>query len=66
MILSATLALAGCAGGVHSAGGYATYDDLKRATDACAARGGRLTLVRGGDARDIQDYTCDKTKAEAQ
>lgn len=66
MLMSAILTLAGCASGPQSSGGYATYDDLRRATDACAAKGGHLALVRNGDARDLQDYTCEKTKADAQ
>ena len=59
-----TLALAGCAGGVGfgRSGGIATYDDLKVAQKACAAKGGTLKLKRNGDAQYLEDYACEKAK----
>ena len=59
-------ALAGCntMGGVGSGrnGGIATYDDLKAATQACAAKGGHLKLQKNGDAQYLEDYACEKDK----
>ena len=66
MILSAALALSACASSVEPNGGYATYDALARATAVCNAKGGHLALVKDGNARKIQDYSCEKTKADAQ
>lgn len=64
IILLAALACASCAS--QAAGGFASYDVLRRATEACAAKGGRLALVRNGDAQSISDYTCEKSKVSAQ
>jgi len=57
-------ALAGCMSGVGSGrnGGIATYDDLKAATQACAAKGGHLKLQKNGDAQYLEDYACEKDK----
>jgi len=67
LILASALSLVACASSsVQPAGGYASYDALKVATEACASKGGHLVLLRNGDARDISDYTCEKTKAGAQ
>ena len=61
-----TLALSACAdmGGVGSGNnaGVATYDDLKLATQACAAKGGKLVLKHNGDASYLGDYGCEKAK----
>jgi hypothetical protein len=57
-LLFLSAALVGCASGQQSTGGYATYDDLRRATEACQARGGRLELIRNGDAQAMSDYEC--------
>mgnify|MGYP007011037540 FL=1 len=65
-LLPALIALNACASTAQSAGGYATYDDLARATQACAAKGGRLALVRDGDIKKLQDYQCEKTGVTAQ
>ena len=60
MILTA-LALAACTTGVGfgRSGGLATYDDLKAAQSACAAKGGSLRLQRNGDAKFLDDYACE-------
>ncbi|HEY8615879.1 hypothetical protein [Phenylobacterium sp.] len=42
------------------AGGVATYDDLRRAQADCAAKGGKLTLKRGGDSQYLEDYACER------
>ncbi|WP_334163867.1 hypothetical protein [Phenylobacterium sp.] len=42
------------------AGGIATYDDLRRAQADCAAKGGNLTLKRGGDSQYLEDYACER------
>jgi hypothetical protein len=39
----------------------ANYDNLKRAQDACNAKGGTLTLRSGGDQQSIADYACKRT-----
>ena len=52
-----SLGLAACAEAGPD-GGIATYDALHKAHDACAARGGTLSLKAGGDSRVIQDYAC--------
>ena len=61
-----TLSLSACAdlGGVGSGrnAGIATYDDLKDAQKACAAKGGALKLKRNGDAQYLEDYACEKAK----
>ncbi|MCR5880490.1 hypothetical protein [Phenylobacterium sp. J367] len=61
-ILASLLALgvAACATAMP-AGGVATYDDLQRAQAACAAKGGKLTLKRGGDSQYLEDYACERT-----
>ncbi|WP_397399711.1 hypothetical protein [Phenylobacterium sp.] len=58
-----TLLLSACAGGVGTgaSAGVATYDDLKAATAACAAKGGHLKLKRNGDIKYLDDYACEKT-----
>ena len=57
--LAAILLLLSCAGcAATPEGGVATYDALKAATDACAAKGGSLTLVRNGDPQVLADYAC--------
>ena len=41
-------------------GGVATYDDIKAAQAACAAKGGTLRLQKNGDAQFLDDYACEK------
>ena len=67
LIVTAFAALAACAssGGGGAAwyeSGDATYDDLKRATEACKATGGELHLKEGGDSQHLGDYACVKDK----
>jgi hypothetical protein len=39
--------------------GIASYDDLRRATETCNARGGRIQPNNvGGDPADLSNYTC--------
>ncbi|MGA2952634.1 MAG: hypothetical protein ABSD80_10410 [Caulobacteraceae bacterium] len=58
----ATLALAACAsagGSDYSVGpGVANYDNLKAATDKCAADGGTLTLKDGYEKSDLSSWVC--------
>jgi hypothetical protein len=56
----ATLMLSACAEGEQTPGGVATYDALKRATDACTARGGTLKLKTEGDSHYLEDYACER------
>ena len=60
----AALSFAACMGGMGSGNnaGVATYDDLKLATQACAAKGGELKLKRNGDPQYLEDYACEKAK----
>jgi hypothetical protein len=64
LLIAAALSLSACMGGVGSGnnGGVATYDDLKAAQQACAAKGGKLTLKRNGDVSYLGDYACEKAK----
>jgi hypothetical protein len=63
-ILVAALSLAACAGsaGFGKSGGIATYDEIKAAQEACAAKGGSLKLQKNGDAQYLDDYACEKAK----
>jgi hypothetical protein len=38
--------------------GVANYDNLKAATDKCAADGGALTLKDGYDKSDLSSWVC--------
>ena len=62
MAIVTTLALAACASsaGYGRSAGVATYDDLKAAQQACAAKGGTLRLKRNGDAQYLDDYACER------
>ena len=62
LILIAAAALSACMGGVGSgrSGGLATYDDLKDATAACAAKAGHLKLQKNGNPQYLDDYACEK------
>lgn len=61
-LIMMALALGACASGVGTGRsiGVATYDDLKVAKEACAARGGHLKLKRNGDVQYLGDYGCEK------
>jgi hypothetical protein len=50
--------LAGCETTGNNVSGTADYDSLKRASEDCAAHGGKLVLKDQGDAQYIQDYLC--------
>ncbi len=58
----ALVSLTACAGGAGfgKSGGIATYDDLKAAQEACAAKGGTLKLQKNGDVQYLDDYACEK------
>ena len=62
ILISLTLALSACAGGVGNgrSGGVATYDDLKAAQQKCASQGGSVKLQKNGDAHYLGDYACEK------
>jgi hypothetical protein len=61
-VILAALSLSACAGGAGfgRSGGIATYDDLKAAQQACAAKGGTLKLQKNGDVQYLDDYACEK------
>lgn len=56
LFLVALLALAACS--ATPIGGVATYDELKKAQEACQAKGGALTLKPMGDSQYLEDYAC--------
>jgi hypothetical protein len=64
LIIVSALVLAGCSSGAGfgRSGGIATYDDIKAAQQACAAKGGTLRLQKNGDAQYLDDYACEKAK----
>ena len=64
VLILAALALSACMSGVGTGNnaGLATYDDLKNAQQACAAKGGKLQLKKNGDASYLGDYGCEKAK----
>ena len=63
-LASAILLLLSACGALPSASytlgsGIASYDDLRRATDECTARGGHIEPKNdGGDPADLSNYTC--------
>ena len=58
LIIAAALGLSACETTGNNVSGTADYDSLKRATEACKARGGDFVLKDAGDAQYIQDYVC--------
>ena len=62
LVLISALVLTACASsaGFGRSAGIATYDDLKAAQNACAAKGGSLKLQKNGDAQYLDDYACEK------
>ena len=62
LVLIAALGLSACMGsaGFGQAGGLATYDEIRAAQEACAARDGALRLQRNGDPKYLHDYACEK------
>jgi len=62
LVILAALSLSACAqgAGFGRSGGIATYDDLKAAQAACAAKGGTLKLQKNGDVQYLDDYACEK------
>jgi hypothetical protein len=60
LAMTLTLLLGACAEGEQTPGGVANYDALKRATDACVAKGGTLTLKKEGDSQYLEDYACER------
>jgi predicted small secreted protein len=60
-VVLAAIALAACGTSYGlQEGGDASYDAIKRASDACKADGGTLQPKRGGDSTDLGDYECKK------
>ena len=57
--IAGVLMLTACATGGQT-GGYANYDDLKRAQADCAAKGGTLRLKTEGNAERIDAYACER------
>ncbi len=67
LISALLLALSACtSSGDTSApwyeGGNANYDALKRAADACKAKGGDFQVKPGGDPTHLEDYDCKPAK----
>ena len=64
LLAIAAVSLSACGGGVGFGRsiGVATYDDLKAAQQACAAKGGTLKLQKNGDPQYLDDYACEKAK----
>jgi hypothetical protein len=60
LISLAMVAVAACATGGPT-GGYANYDALKIARDACAAKGGTLKLKPEGNPERIDAWACDRS-----
>ena len=62
LVILTALMLTACAtgAGFGQAGGVATYDDLKKAQQSCAAKGGSLKLQKNGDPQFLDDYACEK------
>ena len=62
LVILAMLGLSACSStaGFGKSGGIATYDDLKAAQQACAAKGGTLKLQKNGDVQYLDDYACEK------
>ena len=56
LILPAVLALGACVGG--PSGDVATYDALRVARDACAAKGETLVLRDSGNEQRMSAYEC--------
>ena len=59
LILVLACGAAACAGSARD-GGYATYDALKAAQQACKAKGGALKLKTEGDPQSIDGYACER------
>jgi hypothetical protein len=59
LILAIACGLAGCATGGRD-GGYATYDALRAAQQACQAKGQTLKMKTLGDAQSIDGYACER------
>jgi uncharacterized lipoprotein YmbA len=59
LMLIAALGLTACATNSRD-GGYATYDALRTAQEACQAKGGTLKLKTQGDAQSIDGYACER------
>ena len=69
-ILALTIAVAGLAplvacntgdgpeGNPWYSRGDANYDTIRRATDACKAKGGTFQLKPGGDSSHLADWEC--------
>jgi hypothetical protein len=55
------IGLGACETTGNNVSGTADYDSLKRATEDCAAKGGKLVLKDGGNVQYIQDYVCKGT-----
>ncbi|THD80714.1 MAG: hypothetical protein E7812_06535 [Phenylobacterium sp.] len=59
IIVAAALSLCACAE-AGPAGGVATYDALRQASQACEAKGGKLVLTKDSDSQDIGNYACER------
>ncbi|WP_312164129.1 hypothetical protein [Phenylobacterium sp.] len=58
ILLISLSACASAPGGPDVAGGVASYDALKSASAACAARGGELVRSDEGSGKRMTDYAC--------
>ena len=59
IIVLGALSLCACAE-AGPAGGVATYDALRQATQACEAKGGKLVLTKANNSQDIGNYACER------
>ena len=55
------MGLSACADVSSPDGGVANYDALRAASQACAAKGGKLVLKDQGNARNIDAFVCKGT-----
>ncbi len=62
----AALALGACASNANYGlqEGDANYDAVKKASEACKARGGEIHLKSGGDTTELGDYECQMGKGK--
>jgi hypothetical protein len=61
LLLAASLLTLTACGSAASYGlgeGDASYDELKKATADCKAKGGVIQLKDGGDSHDLSAYQC--------
>ncbi len=59
LALSLLFLTSACTGGSYGlSDGDASYDEIRKASDDCKAKGGEIRLKSGGDNRELSDYEC--------